>query len=92
MKKLILVCAGLLTLNIGAILISSSTSATQNVITVKPAIPKYTCTKTFYREYDIQDDVEAYIRDNVKKGYVVKTVSMTEYKQRQIAIVVMEKY
>ena len=64
----------------------------QTVITVKPALPKYTIIKSFRQYYDIQNDVEAFIRANVKQGYILKSVSMAEDDGRQRAVVVMEKY
>lgn len=76
---------------IGMIL-TSGTTQQQGVITVKPAIPKYTIVKAFRQYYNIQDDVETFIRGNIQKGYVVKSVSMAEDDGRQRAIVVMEKY
>lgn len=78
------------TLGVGSII--SSTTVQQSVITVKPATPKVTITKAFRQYYNIQDDVEAFIRANVRQGYVVKAVSMAEDDGRQRAIVVMEKY
>jgi hypothetical protein len=94
MKKLILVAGGFLALNVGALLLSSSTSATQSVITVKPALPKVVITKGFHSYYNIQDEVVEHIRANTKQGYVVKSVAMTEggSKGWQRAVVVMEKY
>lgn len=82
----------LATLGVGAII--SSTSATQSVITVKPALPKVVITKGFHSYYNIQDAVVEHIRANTKQGYVVKSVAMTEggSKGWQRAVVVMEKY
>lgn len=71
---------------------SSSISQQQSVITVKPAIPKVTITKAFRQFYNIQDDVEAFIRANVRQGYIVKAVAIAEDNGSQRAIVVMEKY
>lgn len=73
-------------------ILTSGTTQQQSVITVKPATPKYTIVKAFRNYYNVQDDVAAYILENVRKGYITKSVSCFEEDGIQRAVVVMEKY
>jgi len=62
-------------------------ATTVSIMTVKPATPKATIVFTGYNE----DDLKEKIFNNVKKGYVVKTVSIGgQYGNHNL--VVMEKY
>lgn len=81
---LILLACVLLT----GMILTSGTTQQQGVITVKPTIPKYTITQSFYSGYYVQDDMQEFIRVNIRKGYVVKSVSLDDMR----GIVVMEKY
>lgn len=58
----------------------------------KPATPKMVLVKDFHNMYHIQTDITKYIQTNVKNGYIVKSVSMSEYEGWQRAVVVLEKY
>ena len=58
------------------------TSAT--IMTVKPTISKHVKSQWFTSERD----VDYYIKSNIKQGYIVKTMTMSQYS----CYVVMEKY
>ena len=72
---------------IGMVLTSatSATSATTaTIMTVKPATPKYVKSQWFRTERDVDE----YVKSNIKQGYIVKTMTMSEHS----CYVVMEKY
>lgn len=61
-------------------------------INVTSVSPKLTLVKSFHSKYNIQDDIVSYVKENVRNGYVVKTIAISEYEDWQRAVVVMEKY
>mgnify|MGYP003496850797 FL=1 len=66
---------------IGMILTSATTAT---ILTVKPATPKYVKSQWFRTERDVDE----YVKVNIRQGYIVKTMTMSEYS----CYVVMEKY
>lgn len=66
---------------IGMILTSATTVT---IMTVKPATPKHVKSQWFTSERDVDD----YVKSNIKQGYIVKTMTMSQYS----CYVVMEKY
>ena len=63
-------------------ILTSATTAT--IMTVKPALPKHVDSGWFSSERS----VDKYIKAKVKQGYIVKTMTMSQYS----CYVVMEKY
>ena len=66
---------------IGMILTSATTAT---IMTVKPALPKHVDSGWFSSERS----VDKYIKAKVKQGYIVKTMTMSQYS----CYVVVEKY
>ena len=66
---------------IGMILTSATTAT---IMTVKPALPKHVDSGWFSSERS----VDKYLKAKVKQGYIVKTMTMSQYS----CYVVMEKY
>ena len=62
--------------------LTSATTAT--IMTVKPALPKHVDSGWFSSERRVDE----YVKAKVKKGYIVKTMAMSQYS----CYVVMEKY
>jgi len=60
--------------------------------TMKPARPTSVIVKAFHGKWGIQDDVAAYILQQVKGGYIVKSVVLSEDEGWQRAVIVLEKY
>ena len=61
-------------------------------MTVKPAPPKLFTVKSFRYESD-SENVASYIKDQIKKGWILKEVEGANYEQHTTTwIVVMEKY
>lgn len=68
-------------------------TTTVSIMTVKPAIPKYTITQPFWGSYGIEKNITEFIKENVRKGYIVKAVTLdSEENGYQRGVVVMEKY
>ena len=83
----------LTTFLLGGLVFISFAAATTNIMTVKPATPKQTIVKPFWGYYGIQEDMQKYMTDQIKKGFIVKAVTLdSEEKGYQRGIVVMEKY
>jgi len=77
------------TLGIALIVLTSAT--TVSVMTVKPATPKYFVVKEFINANN--NDVQAkYIREMIKKGWILKSQSLAGIQHTFYGIVVMEKY
>ena len=66
---------------IGMILTSATTAT---IMTVKPVTPKHVKSQWFRTERDVDE----YVKVNIRQGYIVKTMTMSEYS----CYVVMEKY
>ena len=66
---------------IGMILTSATTAT---IMTVKPALPKHVDSRWFSSERSVDE----FIKAKVKQGYIVKTMTMSQYS----CYVVMEKY
>lgn len=63
-----------------------------DLITVKPAYPKYTIVKDFGYEYS-SENVANYIRAKIKEGYIMKSVEGSNRSTTASTwIVIMEKY
>lgn len=80
-----------LTFLLGVFVAISIAATTTNLMTVVPATPKEVTIETFTNGYNIQDDVKNHITAMTKKGYLLKSMMMTN-ESPQRAIVVMEKY
>jgi hypothetical protein len=76
----------------GVLFITLISATTVSIMTVKPATPKSVLIKSFWSYSGIQEDVEKFIKNSVKQGYIVKTVSVSSDTNYQRAVVVMEKY
>ena len=73
--------------------ISIAATVPNGILTIKPVTPKYVLVKPFWGMYSIQENMTKYVIDNVKKGYIVKTLTLdSEENGYQRGIVVMEKY
>ena len=66
---------------IGMILTSATTAT---IMTVRPALPKHVDSRWFRSERSVDE----YIKEKVNQGYIVKTMTMSQYS----CYVVMEKY
>ena len=66
---------------IGMILTSATTAT---IMTVKPVTPKYVDSRWFSSERSVDE----FIKEKIKQGYIVKTMTMSQYS----CYVVMEKY
>ena len=66
---------------IGMILTSATTAT---IMTVKPALPKHVDSGWFSSERSVDE----FIKAKVKQGYIVKTMTMSQYS----CYVVVEKY
>jgi hypothetical protein len=76
-------------LGISLVILTSATTA--NLITVKPANPKYIVVKSFYE--NLGSDVQAnFIRDMMSKGWILRSQSLAGKQYNLHGIVVMEKY
>jgi hypothetical protein len=76
---------------LGIALVILTSATTVSVMTVKPATPKYFIVKSFEGESysEIQAD---YIREMMKKGWILKSQSLSGRQYTLNGIVVMEKY
>lgn len=80
----------LATLGVGSII--SSTTVQQSVITVKPATPRLTITESFRSVYEPEEEVKEFIRANVRKGFILKSITPFSTDSTYKVVVVMEKY
>ena len=71
-------------LGVALLVLLSATIQTSNLLTVKPALPKHVDSGWFSSERSVDN----YIKAKVKQGYIVKTMTMSQYS----CYVVMEKY
>ena len=77
---------------LGILLVALISATTANIMTVKPAKPRYTQIKYFTNEYDAEN-VAYYIETKIERGWILKEVEAANYSQsRSTWIVVMEKY
>lgn len=66
---------------------------TTELLTVRPATPKSVLVKPFWGSFGIQEDITDYIKENVRKGYILKELCLdSEENGYQRGVVVMEKY
>jgi hypothetical protein len=72
---------------LGVIFITLISATTVSVMTVKIKKPKYTVVK-IVENYE----VENYIKNCIKKGYVVKSCSITADRNGGSSLVIMEQY
>ena len=76
---------------LGGILFMTLISATTvSLMTIKPARPQSTVIKHFKSLY--VDDVEDFVKQWVKKGYIVKSITLAETGGSTDCFVVLEKY
>jgi hypothetical protein len=77
---------------LGVLLVVLISATTANIMTIKPAKPRYTQIKYFYKEYDAEN-VSIYIKSKIKKGWILKEVEGANDTQTYSTwIVIMEKY
>jgi hypothetical protein len=77
---------------LGIALVILTSTTTVSVMTVKPAPPKLFTVKSFGYESD-SDNVASYIKDQIKKGWILKEVEGANDGQfASTWVVVMEKY
>ncbi len=75
----------------GGILFMTLISATTvGLMTIKPATPKSIVIKTF-SDLEIYD-IDEFVQGWVKKGFIVKSISLAERPNNRDCIVVLEKY
>ncbi len=75
----------------GGILFMTLISATTvSLMTIKPARPQSTVIKTF-RDSEIYD-VDDFVKGWVKRGFIVKSITLAERPSDIHCIVVLEKY
>lgn len=80
-------------LSLFTIALLSYTPQQTTVIKTVPVNPRLTIVKPFWGAYGIQNDMSTFILENVKKGYIVKTLTLdSEENGYQRGIVVLEKY
>ena len=72
---------------LGVIFITLISATTVNIMTVKIQKPKYTVVD-MVRNYEVED----YIKNYIKKGYVVKSCSITADRSGGSTLVIMEYY
>ena len=72
---------------LGVIFITLISATTVNIMTVKIQKPKYTVVD-IVRNYEVED----YIKNYIKKGYVVKSCSITADSSGGSTLVIMEYY
>lgn len=78
---------------LGLSLIVLTSATTASVIKTEPKLPKHTLVKSFWGSYNIEKNMESYIKSQVKKGYIVKTLCLdSEENGYQRGILIMEKY
>lgn len=78
---------------LGLSLITLTSVTTAKVIKTEPKLPKSTLVKSFWGAYDIEKNMENYIKSQIKKGYIVKTLCLdSEENGYQRGILIMEKY
>lgn len=77
---------------LGLSLVILTSATTSSVITVKPAPPKQFFVKNFSDVYDCEA-VGVFIREQIKKGWILKAVEASNKGQYSSTwVVVMEKY
>ena len=77
---------------LGVLLIVLISATTANIMTVKPAKPRYTQIKYFTNEYNAEN-VAYYIETKIERGWILKECEAANDSQsRSTWIVVMEKY
>ena len=76
----------------GILFVTLISATTVSIMTVKPAIPKATIVKYFDNDYDFVEELPKFIKQKIKEGYIVKTVSISSRRYERNAIVVLEKY
>jgi hypothetical protein len=76
-------------LGIALVILTSATTA--NLITVKPANPKYIVVKSFYDDLGSSRQAN-FIRDMMSKGWILRSQSLAGKQYTLHGIVVMEKY
>jgi len=82
----------ILTFLLGIFITVSLASTTSNLLTVKPASPKYIIVQPFPRE-DNSVVVSKFINKKIKEGWLLKEVEGANYSEGfSTWIVVMEKY
>ena len=70
-----------------------SARAFSSIVNSKPVNPKQTIIKPFWGMYGIQEDMTKYTIYQVKKGFIVKAITLdSEENGYQRGIVVLEKY
>jgi hypothetical protein len=77
---------------LGIALVVLTSATTISVMTVKPATPKYFIVKSFDMESYSENQQEEYIREMMKKGWILKSQSLAGTQYSTHGIVVMEKY
>lgn len=77
---------------LGLLLVVLTSATTVSVMTVKPETPKHYIIKSFPNEVG-SDDVADFIKSNVTKGWILKSVSAANYgTMNSCWVVVLEKY
>lgn len=70
----------------------SIAASTTDLMTVKPATPKAVLVKDFRAMFSLEDEVRDYVKANVAKGYIVKSIMIWDDENWSKGVVVMEKY
>jgi hypothetical protein len=77
---------------LGIALVVLTSATTVSIMTVRPAQPKQFMVKNFINETDCEQ-VGIYIKQQIKKGWILKEVEGANYGQYSSTwVVVMEKY
>lgn len=76
---------------LGISLIVLTSSTTVSIMTVKPEMPKQFIVESFNNELNPKKQ-EDYIREMMKKGWILKSQSLAGHQYTLSGIVVMEKY
>lgn len=78
---------------LGVLVVMTLAFNSNELLTVRPATPKSVLVKPFWGAYGIQEDITQYVKENVRKGYILKELTLdSEENGYQRGVVVMEKY
>ena len=76
----------------GVLFVTLVSATTVNVMTVKPQLPISIIVHPFRVTRFIENDITNFVKEKVKQGYVVKSITISEDKYTSKGIVIMEKY
>jgi len=75
-----------------ALTLGVAAGSKESLVITKPATPKHTIVKDFRAMFGLEKEMQKYILQKVKEGYVVKTIALMDDESWSKGIVVLEKY